>query len=228
MISAIVPVLNEATALPALLVRLRLEAEEVIVVDGGSTDDTVEIARSAGVTVLTMGGGRGPQLNAGAGQATGDLLWFVHADSEVPPGSGAAIAHAARTHRWGCFHVRVLSSDPRLRWAGRWMTARARRTGSCTGDMGIWATRGLFVEVGGFPAWPALEDIAFSDAARARAPAGIVPLRFGTSARRWDAEGQTQVMLRMWAIRVGYRLGVPPMTLTTWYRSAPRLPRPDP
>lgn len=221
-ISAVVPVLDEEARVGTLVARLRSEADEVIVVDGGSGDATSAVAEAAGAVVIASARGRAAQCNAGAAAAGGDVAWFVHADTTVPSGAGAAIRAAARSARWGCFAVRVESDDWRLRWCGRWMTGRARRGGSCTGDMAPWFRADFFREVGGFPAWPVLEDLGLSDAARARAPCAVLPLRVGTSARRWEAEGIGRTVLRMWAARGAYRVGVPVDPIARWYRTHPR------
>lgn len=220
MLSAVVPTLNEARVLPRLLAGLRREADEIVIADGGSTDGTLGLAE--GAVIAQSQPGRGPQLNAGAAAATGDVLWFVHADSEIPPGAGDAIRHAARQSEWGCFSARIVSEDPRLRFCGRWMTLRARRGGSCSGDMGMWMRRAFFEQLGGFQPWPALEDLDLADRARARAPIAVLPLRLGSSARRWESEGVGRTILRMWAVRGGYRLGLDPLSLVRWYRSHPR------
>ena len=216
------PALNEAQGIERLVSRLRLEVDEVVVADGGSSDGTPGLAAAAGAVVISAPRGRGPQLDLGAQVATGDVLWFVHADTTVPAGAGAALRHAAATHDWGCFAVRVESDDPRLRWCGRYMTLRARRTGSATGDMGIWARRGAFEEAGGFGKSVICEDIQFTDRLRRRYPWAVIPLRLGTSARRWEANGQTLTMLRMWAVRAGFRVGLSEAWLVGVYRGPRR------
>ncbi len=217
-----VPALDEAEGIGHLVSRLRVEADEVVVADGGSVDGTPALAAAAGAVVISAPRGRGAQLDAGARAATGEVLWFVHADTTVPPGAGAAVRHAAATYAWGCFAVRVESADPRLRWCGRYMTLRARRTGSATGDMGIWARRGAFEEADGFGKSVICEDIQFTDRLRRRHSWAVIPLRLGTSARRWEANGQTLTMLRMWAVRAGFRLGLPEGWLVGVYRGRPR------
>lgn len=210
-LSAIIPTLNEARALPGLLAALREEVDEVVVADGGSTDGT----DFGGAVVVRSERGRGRQLNAGARAATGDVFWFLHADSGVPAGAGAAIR--ASTAEWGCFRVKVDSPALPLRSTGRMMTLRARLTGSCTGDMGIWARRSLFEAVGGFPDWPLCEDLAWTDRARRLARAEVLAPRLRTSARRWEKHGVVSTMLRMWMVRAGYRLGQDPASLVRWY-----------
>jgi rSAM/selenodomain-associated transferase 2 len=219
-LSAIIPTLGECAALPGLLARLRAEVDEVIVADGGSTDGTIAAAEAGGARVVRAPRGRGPQLNAGAAVATGRILWFLHADTRVPAGAGVAV-RASRT-AWGCFAVRVDSRDLRLRWCGRWMTERARRTGSCTGDMGMWFHRPIFEALGGFPPLPAFEDLELSERARCRHPWSVLGPPLGTSARRWEREGTTRTILRMWALRAAWRAGVDPQRLGRAYASSPR------
>lgn len=222
MLTAVVPTLDEAPRIAALVERLRAEVDEVVVSDGGSHDGTPDVARSAGARVVSGPPGRGPQLDRGAAAAAGDVLWFLHADADVPVGLGAAVRRAAEGRAWGACETSIDSADPRLRWTAFVMTRRARWTGAMTGDMGIWCRRALFDTLGGFGALPALEDLDFSDRARAAAPWALVGPAIGTSARRWTAEGVTRTMVRMLALRAAYRLGVPPARLARRYRSAPR------
>ncbi|MDP2307061.1 MAG: TIGR04283 family arsenosugar biosynthesis glycosyltransferase [Pseudomonadota bacterium] len=219
MISVVIPTLDEAAALPALLGSLG-GVDEVIVVDGGSRDDTVEIAARAGATVVTAPRGRGSQLAAGTAAARGDLLWFLHADTGVPVGAAAALR--ATRAAWGCFEVTIASEDPRLRLVAAAMNLRARRTGSATGDMGIWARRPLLAKVGGWVPLLAFEDLVFTDRARRLAPAEVLAPAVTTSARRWNAHGLTRTVLTMLALRAAYRLGADPALLAELYRGEPR------
>ncbi len=219
-LSAVIPALDEAVALPRLLAALVGEVDEVVVADGGSVDGTAALARAAGARVVVASGGRGPQLNAGAAVATGERLWFLHADTGIPPGLGAQVRDAQA--RWGCCAVRVGSADPRLRLTGRIMNARARVTGSCTGDMAIWADRALFLAAGGFAPLAALEDLDFSDRLRGSEAWSVLAPRVTTSARRWEAHGVTRTMAWMIALRLGYRLGVDPSRLARAYATRPR------
>lgn len=211
------PVLDEAARLPGMVRRLREEADEVVVVDGGSADGSLAVAEAAGARGLRAPRGRGRQLHAGALAARGEVVWFVHADTRVPAGAGEALRAAAAREGWGCFATRVESADPRLRVCGAWMTARARRTGVCTGDMGMWLRREVYDDVGGFPPWAAFEDLELADRARARHRWAVVDLPLGTSARRWERDGVSRTILRMWALRAGFRLGVDPALLARAY-----------
>ena len=102
------------------------------------------------------------------------------------------------------------------------MTLRALATGSCTGDMGIWVRRSLFDLLGGFAPLTAFEDLQFSDRARRQAAHEVIDAPLLTSARRWEKEGINRTVLRMWSLRLGYRLGIAPQRLAQWYRSHPR------
>jgi len=222
-LSAIVPVLNEAARLPALLAGLGPQVDELIVVDGGSRDDSDVIARQHGATVLPAPSGRGHQLGAGAAAADGELLWFVHADSMLPQDAGAAIRSAvAQGAAWGCLSVAIDSRDLRLGLASRGMNLRARLTGSCTGDMGMWATRALYEAAGGFDPLVAFEDLVFADRARRLAPCTVLAVQVHTSARRWQRGGVWRTIAWMWALRLLYRAGVPPARLASAYQRGRR------
>lgn len=166
-ISIILPVLNEEAPIVAclnVLKPLREPEGELIVVDGGSRDRTVALAEPLADRVIVGSPGRAAQMNAGAGQASGDILWFLHADSLPPPNAVALIRAAlARPDRhWGRFNVRLSGHHPLLRVVETLMNVRSRLTGIATGDQGIFVRRALFERVGGYPALALMEDIALS------------------------------------------------------------------
>lgn len=217
-LSILIPTLNESAQLPKLLAALvpqLLPEDEVLVADGGSTDDTLAIARRFGARPLSVARGRGIQLGLAAQAATGDRLWFLHADTQVPPD---VVAHLrAAPGPWGCFHVTLSSRDPRLWFTARAMGLRARWLGSCTGDMGIWMDRGFYDALGGFAPWQMFEDLDISDRARARSPCKVLPVVLQTSSRKWKQNGVTRTILQMWMLRAAYRLGGNPNHLSRWY-----------
>lgn len=214
---AVVPALNEAAGIGALVAALRAQGAVVLVVDGGSSDGTAAVAAAAGARVLQAPRGRGAQLRAGAEVAEGGVIWFVHADSAIPAGAVEALRRAARAADWGCFTVAVEGGGRRLRFAAAWMNARARAWGSATGDMGLWARRDLLERLGGFPPLPLCEDLAFCAAARPAGAMAVLPLVLGTSGRRWHENGVNRTILRMWLVRALYHAGADPAALARLY-----------
>src|SRR5215813_12690929 len=166
-ISIIVPCLNEAEGIVdtlRALLPLRWRGNEVIVVDGGSTDGTAELAAPWADLVVLAPRGRARQMNAGAQNAFGSILLFLHADSVPPPQADALIVDGLnRTRRgWGRFDVRIAGGHPLLRVVERTMNLRSRWTGIATGDQGIFVTRSLYTAAGGYPEIPLMEDVALA------------------------------------------------------------------
>lgn len=218
-----IPTLNESAALPALLDDLgpaRLAGHQVIVVDGGSSDDTVALALGRVDRIVTSAAGRACQMNAGAASATGELLWFVHADTRVPDGALEALLRTWRNgRRWGRFGVRLSGDAWPLRVIETLMNLRSCATGIATGDQGIFVERRLFEEIGRFPGMPLMEDIALSKTLRSRQrPACIRRPRLRTSSRRWETRGIWRTILLMWRLRLAYALGADPADLARRYR----------
>ena len=223
MLSIVVPTLNEADRLAATLAGLRACCTariQLIVVDGGSVDDTVGIARRFADRVICGVRGRALQMNAGAGEATGEVLWFVHADTVAPPTAGDAVlgAMGERDAVWGYFDVRLDGEPALLRVVERMMKLRTRVTGVATGDQGIWVRRSVFEAVGGYAPLPLMEDVALSKRLRRLRRPLCLPLRLSTSARRWQVRGTVRTVMLMWWLRLAFWLGVSPETLARWYR----------
>jgi rSAM/selenodomain-associated transferase 2 len=216
-LSIIVPVLNEAPALPSLLDQFaswRAAGDEVLVVDGGSEDDSVAVARPLCDQVIVAPRGRASQMNAGAAQARGRLLWFVHADSRVDPAARATLLNASG---WGRFDVRIDDASLAFRIIESMMNLRSRLTGIATGDQGLFVSRELFVEVGGYAALALMEDIDLSRRLRRRlAPVCLGPC-ITTSARRWQRHGIARTVILMWWLRLAWACGVPAARIARWY-----------
>jgi rSAM/selenodomain-associated transferase 2 len=222
-LSIVVPALEEAASITATLSALqplRAQGHEVIVVDGGSRDATLLIARLLADRAYVAAAGRATQMNVGAGKATGDVLLFLHADSLLPATAAAAIGEAvARGASWGRFDVTICGKPWVLKVVGTMMNLRSRLTGIATGDQGIFVRRSLFGEAGGFPAIPLMEDVALSTTLKriAGRPA-CLRTRVTTSGRRWETHGPWRTIFNMWRLRVAYALGADPAALVRHYR----------
>ena len=222
-LSIIIPCLNEAEVIAATLqalAPLRTRGAEVIVVDGGSTDDTVARARPGADLVLSAPRGRALQMNAGAARAGGTILLFLHADSMPPPQADTLIVDGLnRTRRsWGRFDVRIAGSHPLLRVVERAMNLRSRWTGIATGDQGIFVTRSLYTAAGGYPEIPLMEDVALAKRLKRFGAPLNLKHRITTSARRWERNGVLRTILLMWRLRLAYWLGADPKQLAMRYQ----------
>ncbi len=222
-LSIIVPTLNEAELIGPTLGRLqslRSQGHELIVVDGGSTDATVESARAQADRVIQAPRGRALQMNAGAAIATGEVLWFLHADTLVPEAAAqalqAALANGQRC--WGRFDVRLSGRHPLLRVIERLMNLRSCASGIATGDQGMFVHRELFNSAGGYPEIPLMEDVALSRVLRAIARPVCVKPALITSSRRWESRGVWRTVLLMWRLRLAYALGADPQELAKRYQ----------
>jgi len=221
-LSIIIPALNEARHIHGTLhslARARERGAEIIVVDGGSEDDTGTIARAGADIVLQAPRGRATQLNAGADRAMGDVLWFVHADSRPLPDADTAVLDAVgvASLAWGRFDVRIAGTRPGLRVVALTMNVRSRATGIATGDQGIFATRALFEAAGRFPSQRLMEDVAFSRRAKRISMPVCLRSRIVTSGRRWEEHGVCRTVLLMWRLRLAYFLGADPDRLAAAY-----------
>ncbi|MDZ7753467.1 MAG: TIGR04283 family arsenosugar biosynthesis glycosyltransferase [Gammaproteobacteria bacterium] len=227
-LSIVMPVLDEAPRIERALlalVSMRERGHEVIVVDGGSTDGTVDRARGLCDRVLASAPGRGRQMALGARHATGDAVVFLHADTELPAGGDLLIVEAlARGAPWGRFDVCLSGGSCGLRLVERAMNLRSRLTGIATGDQAIFVRRDVLEAVGGVPEQALMEDIELSR--RLLGVSRPVCLRdtVWTSSRRWEEGGMVRTILTMWALRAAYWSGVPARRLAAIYY--PRRPQP--
>lgn len=211
-LSVIVPMLNEAAGIERtlrLLMPLRARGAEIIVVDGGSTDDSTAVANALADRVLASARGRAQQMNMGAAAARGEVLLFLHADTMLPGGADGLIAAGlARTQRaWGRFDVTIERRAAMLDVVARMMNLRSRLSGIATGDQAIFVRRDCFFAVGAFPPQPLMEDIELSR--RLKAVSAPLCLRecVTTSGRRWEKHGVWRTIFLMWRLRLRYWLG---------------------
>jgi len=221
-LTIVVPVLNEAAAIvPCLreLSGLRERGAEVIVADGGSTDATAEAAAPLADRVLRSARGRARQMNAGAAQAHGETLLFLHADARLPDSADALIVDGLKRSRrgWGRFDVAISGSNPLLRVVARLMNIRSRLTGIATGDQAIFVTRSLFTAAGSYPDIALMEDIALSKQLKRFGPPLCLRHRLIASGRRWEKHGVVRTILLMWRLRLAYWLGADPGKLAVRY-----------
>jgi rSAM/selenodomain-associated transferase 2 len=221
--SIVMPVLDEgATLARALhaLAPLRARGVELIVVDGHSSDNTLDVAAGGADLVLMAPRGRASQMNAGAARANGDVIIFLHADTRLPAQALPAIDEALRRGKpWGRFDVEIEGRAWSFKLIAVLMNWRSRLSGIATGDQAIFVKRTTFAAVGGFPEQPLMEDIELSTRLRRRfgRPA-CLDARVVTSGRRWERGGIWTTILLMWRLRLLYCLGVAPERLVRSYR----------
>ena len=216
-LAIVIPTLDEAGRIRAsleALAPLRARGHAVIVVDGGSSDATVELARPLADQVLVSTKGRAVQMNAGARAARAEGLVFLHADTRLPALADALIINALKVYPWGRFDVRIEGSHPLLGLVGGAMNLRSRLTGIATGDQAIFVRRDVFL---GFPEIALMEDIAFSRAMKRVGAPACLRQRVSTSGRRWEARGVVRTIFLMWRLRLLYALGVEPQRLARDY-----------
>lgn len=220
-LSIIVPTLNEADNIVAALsplAALRAHGAEVIVVDGGSTDDTRARATPLADRVISAPRGRARQMNAGAAAAHGDALLFLHADSRLPEGADRDIARGLASRAvWGRFDVAIAGRHFMLPVVAWFMNRRSRLTGIATGDQGIFATRAAFDAVGGFPDQPLMEDVEICMRLRRLSAPACLAARIVTSGRRWESHGVWRTIALMWRLRFAYWRGVAPADIHRAY-----------
>lgn len=221
LISVIIPVLNEENNITLLLDKISgLPGIEIIISDGGSDDCTVELCNSYSAKVLTSKPGRGGQLNIGAEAATGDILFFLHADTLVQEQVLADIRQAiASGYKWGCCTLEFNEDTLFFRLAAFFSNWRARWLSSCYGDQGIYCRRDLFEQMKGFSDSPFLEDIVFSHRVRHRYRARVVPGKVVTSTRRFREGGLLKTIIKMQYIKILFKLGISPERLAKLYYS---------
>jgi rSAM/selenodomain-associated transferase 2 len=221
-ISVVVPALNEAGGIVAALRSAREPGvREIVVVDGGSSDDTRRLAATAANRVLSSPRGRAVQMNAGAAAASGEVLLFLHADTRLPAGFAAAVLDAiAAGAIGGRFDVALEGAHRFLPVVAWLMNQRSRLTGISTGDQALFVRREVFERLGGFAPLPLMEDVELTTRLRREGPLAALRQRVTTSARRWEENGVTRTILLMWALRLAWACGAAPERLARVYRPA--------
>ncbi len=221
-ISIIIPVLNEEEHISSLLSYLKNKSStkniaEIIVVDGGSTDGTFTSAEAENAVVISSKKGRAKQLNNGAKIATGDVLYFLHADSLPPKGFDVEILHAIQKgHLAGCFRLKFDSNHWWLRVAG-WFT-RFNWPSCRGGDQSQFITKTLFENIGGYDeSFRIYEDNVLIRELYNRKQFTVIPKTITTSARLYEEKGVWALQYHFWAIHLKKRLGATAEELYAYY-----------
>lgn len=223
-LSVIIPALNEREQLPQTVANLQSQIlkPEIIIVDGGSTDGTREWLRNqTGIVAIDCERGRGRQQNAGAEIATGDVLLFLHADCLLPENALHLLMSALSDSQivGGAFLIRFAEQSSRsLNIIAKGINARTIVTRTATGDQAIFARRSAYETIGGFADWPFFEDVKFVTQLKQRGRFVILREPVTISARRYLANGPWRTTCLMYALRIGYWLGIPPIKLYQWFR----------
>jgi rSAM/selenodomain-associated transferase 2 len=231
-LSIIIPLLNEADNLPQLIAHINTlnpAPQQVILVDGGSMDGSVTIARNLlkdlgenpqsviDWHIIESIAGRAQQMNAGAMLATGDVLLFLHADTQLPIDAIGEVQRVMSHYDWGRFDVRLDSHHPLLKIVGLMINTRSRLVSIATGDQAIFIKKSVFEQLGGYPDQPLMEDIELCKRLSNIARPACLKSKVTTSARRWQQHGNFRTIFLMWHLRFDYWRGISPDVLKQRY-----------
>ena len=223
-VSIVMPALNEASTIAQTLQSARVLETigldmELILVDGGSQDNTKGVARPLADQILDAARGRARQMNAGAVKATGDYLMFLHADTRLTTQAATELQHTfTQNPVWGRFDVCIEGQPLMLRVISFMMNLRSRLTGIATGDQAIFVRRDVFEALGGFTDQPLMEDIEISKQLRKQARPACLKGPVMTSGRRWETHGVWSTMVLMWRLRWRYWRGESAQALARAYQ----------
>ena len=222
-LSIIVPVLNESALLPQAIQQLqdwdKKTGCEVIIVDGGSSDGSADMLKKSGIQTVYSCKGRAIQMNSGAAVARGDVLLFLHIDTQLPHDADQLIADQAQNpvFAWGRFDVRIDSRHWLLALVSAMINWRSRLSGIATGDQALFIRADIFRQIGGYTEQPLMEDIDISRRLLEFSDPVCLKQRVITSARRWQKHGMVRTILLMWRLRYLYWRGVPAEKLAREY-----------
>ncbi|NQV23144.1 MAG: glycosyltransferase family 2 protein [Rhodopirellula sp.] len=219
-LSVIIPTLNEADSIRKVIeTSLALLPHEIIVADGGSTDQTLAMAQQLDCRVIECSRGRAVQQNAGAATATGDVLLFLHADSWLVPEARGQMESTLQSPAipGGAFYHRIDADGLLFRLVEAGDALRVCSTRIAYGDQGIFLRRAVFEALGGFPNVRLMEDVRLMKSLRDRGRLALLPGPLHVSARRWKKHGAIRQTLRNWCLLTAEHLGVPPDRLADLY-----------
>ena len=221
-ISVVIPAYNRADLLPrtvASVAEQTYRVHEVIIVDGGSADNTLALSYKLADHVIISKAGRALQMNSGASIATGDIFVFLHADTFLPDNAVQTITAAMLGNRWGRFNIRLSSNRRVFRLIEGLINLRSCFTSIATGDQVMFIDRSLFVEVGGFAEIALMEDVEISRRLKKKNRPVCIKQKVITSSRRWESRGIVATVFLMWKIRLYYFFGMSPDKLNRLYRN---------
>ncbi|SMN11987.1 Glycosyl transferase, family 2 [uncultured Candidatus Thioglobus sp.] len=217
----IIPTLNEASNISHCLTQLlplKEKGFEIILVDGGSTDKTLQLAQELCDKIIISPPGRAQQMNTGALHAHGETLFFLHADTQLPKDFVALLPHIQKNSLyWGRFDVDFSSNQKVFKIIANMMNLRSRITGICTGDQVFFMSQSLYRISGGYPEIALMEDIAMSKKLKAFCAPLCLRQKVRTSSRRWEQHGVIKTIIKMWYLRLAYFIGIDPKKLARQY-----------
>ena len=221
-ISIVIPALNEEGCITRTLGKLqamRQRGHQLIVVDGGSIDNTLAVSEALADQLIQSPPGRAKQMRAGAAVANGSVIWFLHADTLPVDDADLLILKALEPNisRWGRFDVIFSSNRPVFKLIALLMNYRSRISGIATGDQGIFIARTLYEQVGGIPDLPLMEDVALSRKLKRYSRPLVINEKLTSSPRRWEKYGIARTILKMWGLRLAYFAGIDPARLAKYY-----------
>ena len=220
-VSIVIPTLNESTVLAHTIATIQDSSpHEILVGDGGSSDETLKIARHSGARVIQCKKGRANQMNAAAKEAEGDLLLFLHADTILEPAGYRKMCELMCRGDLvgGAFSLQLDSNKAFLRVISRLGSMRSRYFNLVYGDQAIFVRKDIFREIGGYPPLPICEDLTFFRTLKKAGRTVILDEKAYVSPRRWISEGATYTTFRNIVIAIMFLLGFPPKILARWYR----------
>lgn len=225
-VSVVIPVFHEQDLVNEAIGRIRAiplgKTAEIIVVDGGTKAETLTAIRDSGAKRIVSERGRGKQMNEGAAAAGGDVLLFLHVDTQLPLDGLRRIVALMEDPRLsaGAFDLGISTAGLLYRIIEKVASLRSRLTGIPYGDQAIFVRRAYFSRLGGYKEVPIMEDVDLMRRIRkAGGGIGFIPEKVTTSARRWEKEGVVRCTCRNWTIMLLYLLGVSPERLARWYPS---------
>ncbi len=225
LLSIVIPVLNEQGMLEQKLLKLKILTRQfetqidVIFVDGGSQDQSIELIREHGFHCISSKSGRACQMNAGAELAHAEYILFLHVDTDLPEDFNIVINQIKNCKPlWGFFKLRLSNNKKIFRLLAFLINLRSALTSVSTGDQGQFFQRLAFMQSGGFLTLPLMEDIEIAKRFRKKTKPLVIGEKMESSARRWEQAGIAKTVVLMWSLRFAYWLGVDPEILARFYR----------